>query len=121
MVYSSHQNLEYFTTMEVLNQGQARWAPELAAYEFKIVCSPGSPNGKPDTLSLRSEYRTETGDNENQPIMTILAPNSPLQKNKGTKGIISASKMSKGWIKWSTELLEKDSSEEENDKKYKRS
>jgi hypothetical protein len=35
-VYSDHQNLEYFTTMKVLNRCQARWAQELTGIDFKI-------------------------------------------------------------------------------------
>jgi hypothetical protein len=51
LVFSDHKNLEYFTTMKVLNHGQARWAQELARYDFKIVYHPGNLNGKLDVLS----------------------------------------------------------------------
>jgi len=61
-VYSDHQNLEFFTTMKVLNRRQARWAQELAGVDFKIYYRPGTQNGKPDTLSRRPEYRPEKGD-----------------------------------------------------------
>jgi hypothetical protein len=74
MVYSDHQNLEYFTTTKVLNRRRARWAQELAACDFKIVYRPSSQNGKPDALSRRLEYRSEKGRSEDQPIMTILSP-----------------------------------------------
>ena len=60
-VFSDHQNLEYFTTTKVLNRRQARWAQELAGINFRIYYRPGSQNGKPDTLSWRSEYRPEKG------------------------------------------------------------
>jgi hypothetical protein len=59
MVYSDHQNLDYFTITKVLNRRQVRWAKELPAYGFKIVYHPGSQNGKPDALSQRPEYRPE--------------------------------------------------------------
>jgi hypothetical protein len=74
-----HKNLEYFTTTKILNRRQARGAQELAGYDFKIFYCPGSANGKPDTLSRRSEYRSKKGggsieENENQPIHQVLRP-----------------------------------------------
>jgi len=78
VVYSDHKNLEYFATTKVLNRRQARWAQELAGYDFKIVYRPGVQNGKPDALSRRLEYRPRKGDvpedNENQPVHTVLKP-----------------------------------------------
>ena len=80
LVFIDYKNLEYFTTTKVLNRRQARWAQELAGYEFKSIYSPGAQNGKPDALSRRSEYRPavtgqgETEDSENQPISRILSP-----------------------------------------------
>jgi hypothetical protein len=85
LVYSDHQKLEYFTTTKVLNRRHARWAQELAAYDFKIVYRPSSQNGKPAALSLQSEYRPETGGSENQPIMMILSPKNILQHNNEEK------------------------------------
>jgi len=74
-VYSDHQNLEYFTTTKALNQRQARWAQELAGINFRIYYRPGTQNGKPDTLSRRSEYRHEKGGVEKQPMTTVLGKN----------------------------------------------
>jgi hypothetical protein len=76
-IYTDHKNLKYFTTTKILNRRQARWAQELAGYDFKIFYRPGSANGKPDALSRRSEYRPKTGggsveENENQPIHQVL-------------------------------------------------
>ena len=71
-VFSDHHNLEYFTTTKVLNRRQARWAQELAGIDFRIYYRPGTQNGKPDTLSRRSEYRPEKGGIENQPITAVL-------------------------------------------------
>jgi hypothetical protein len=51
--------------------------------------------------------------------MTILSPKNILQNNKEGKGIISASKLSKRWIKWSSEFLEKVRCEGEKDEEYK--
>src|SRR6266480_1724706 len=36
-VFTDHKNLEYFTTMKVLNKRQVRWAEELAEYNFVII------------------------------------------------------------------------------------
>jgi hypothetical protein len=73
LIFTDHKNLEYFATTKVLNRRQARWAQELAAYDFKITYRPGTSNGKPDALSRRSEYRPLGGDSgENQPIHTVL-------------------------------------------------
>ena len=60
-VISDHQNLELFQTTKVLNRRQARWAQELAGYDFKIFFRPGRQNGKADYLSRRPEYRLEKG------------------------------------------------------------
>jgi hypothetical protein len=70
-----------------LNRRQARWAQELAGYDFKIFYRPGSANGKPDTLSRRSEYRPKKGggsaeENKNQPIHHVLRPNQ-LETSEG--------------------------------------
>jgi hypothetical protein len=88
MVYTDHKNLEYFCTTKVLNRRQARWAQELANYEFKIVYRPGSKNGKPDALSRRSEYRPRrggsTGLDENQPVDSLLRPEHFISDNEIT-------------------------------------
>ena len=69
-VISDHQNLELFQTTMVLNRRQARWARELAGYDFKIIFRPGRQNGKADYLSLRPEYRLEKGGDKNpEPIL----------------------------------------------------
>jgi hypothetical protein len=47
-VFTDHKNLEYFITRKILNRRQARWAQELAGYDFQIFYRPGSANGKPD-------------------------------------------------------------------------
>jgi len=33
-IYTDHKNLEYFTTTKIFNRWQARWAQELAGYDF---------------------------------------------------------------------------------------
>jgi len=78
-IYTDQKNLEYLTTTKILNRRQARWAQELAGYDFKIFYRPASANGKPDALSRHSEYRPKKGggsieENENQPIHQVLRP-----------------------------------------------
>ena len=73
-VISDHQNLELFLTTKVLNRRQARWAQELAGYDFRIFFRPGQQNGKADYLSRRPEYRLERGGDKNPD--TILKPDN---------------------------------------------
>jgi hypothetical protein len=40
LVYTDHQNLEYFTTTKVLNRRQARWAQDLARHRFQNLLLP---------------------------------------------------------------------------------
>ena len=55
-VFTDHKNLEYFTTTKVLNKRQARWAEELAEYNFVIIYCTGASNMKADLLSHRADY-----------------------------------------------------------------
>src|SRR5947207_9455091 len=55
-VFTDHKNLEYFTMMKVLNKRQARWAEELAEYNFAIIYYTGASNTKADLLSHRANY-----------------------------------------------------------------
>ena len=55
-VFIDHKNLEYFTTMKVLNKRQAWWAEELAEYNFIIIYHTGASNMKADLLSCRADY-----------------------------------------------------------------
>src|SRR5258706_3965728 len=69
-VITDHNNLELFQTTKILNRRQARWAQELAGYDFKIFFRPGKQNEKADYLSRRLEYRLEKGGDS----QTILKP-----------------------------------------------
>ena len=73
-VISDHQNLELFQTIKVLKRRQARWAQELAGYDFTIFFRPVQQNGKADYLSRRTEYRLEKGGDKNPE--TILQPDN---------------------------------------------
>ena len=58
-VFTDHKNLEYFTTTKVLNKRQARWAEELAEYNFVIYYRTGASNTKANLLSRRADYAPE--------------------------------------------------------------
>lgn len=71
-VFTDHNNLELFMTTKILNRQEARWAEELAGYDFQIFFRPGKLNGKADYFSRRPEYRQKeegNGDNAPQPIL----------------------------------------------------
>jgi hypothetical protein len=75
LIFTDHKNLEYFSTTKVLNRRQARWAMDLAEFDFKIIYRPGLQNGKADALSRRSELCPLRGDSgEFRPIHTVLKP-----------------------------------------------
>ena len=46
VVYTDHNNLEYFNAIKILNRRQARCAEILCEFNFKIVYRPGEKNGK---------------------------------------------------------------------------
>ena len=71
-VIMDHQNLELFQTRKVLNRRQARWAQELAGYNFRIFFRPGRQNVKADYVSCRPEHRLEKG--VDRKPETILLP-----------------------------------------------
>jgi hypothetical protein len=50
-VYIDHKNLTYFTTTQVLNGRQVRWAESLADYNFHICYKKGSENTRADVLN----------------------------------------------------------------------
>ena len=53
-IMTDYYNLQTFSTKALLSRHQARWAQELAQYDFKIVFRPGTQNGKADALTRRS-------------------------------------------------------------------
>ena len=55
-VFIDHKNLEYFTTMKILNKKQVQWAEELAEYNFIIIYHTEALNIKVDLLSYRVNY-----------------------------------------------------------------
>lgn len=63
-ILTDHKNLEYFTSAKKLNRCQARWALELAEYDFHLIHKPGSSHGKPDALLRRADHGKGEEDNE---------------------------------------------------------
>ena len=57
IVKSDHKNLRTFMTTKELNARQARWAEELASYDFRIEHIKGKENKVADALSRRPDYR----------------------------------------------------------------
>jgi len=52
-IITNHHNLQNFTTKALFSRRQARWAQELAQYDFKIIFRRGVENGKADALTRR--------------------------------------------------------------------
>jgi transposase InsO family protein len=55
LILTDHKNLEYFTTTKMLNSRQARWAEELAGFDFTITYRPGPLNVRADALTRRPQ------------------------------------------------------------------
>ena len=118
-VYSDHQNLQYFTTTKVLNRRQARWAQELAGIDYRIYYRPGTQNGKPDVLSRRSEYRSEKGGVENEPITMVLRENH-FEQQLGRSFICSSARITTLMARrWAEEFLADIRKEGKKDEAYK--
>ena len=108
--------MELFQTTKVLNRRQARWAQELAGYDFKIFFRPGRQNGKADYLSRCPEYRLEKGGDKKPE--TILKPDNisedyiiPLAHKERICAIPP--------IQWRKDFLEEVRSAAQSDEQYK--
>ncbi len=64
-VLTNHKSLEYFMTIKKLNRRQARWAEFLAEFDFKIAYQSEKKNDKADSLTRRSENRSNIDDESN--------------------------------------------------------
>ncbi len=73
VVYTDHKNLQWFTTTRTLNRRQARWARDIAPFDFTIVYRPGTLMGKPDALSRRQDFQEGSRAAEAAP-RTLLKP-----------------------------------------------
>jgi hypothetical protein len=68
MVYTDDKNLEYFNTTKVLTCRQARWAEDLAEYNFKVIYRPSLNNTKPDVLFTSQDHRLGEGGEPTEPF-----------------------------------------------------
>ena len=135
MVITDHNNLELFSTTKVLNRRQARWAQELAGYDFKIFFRPGRQNIKADYLSRRPEFRLEKeGDRQPLPILKTsnlastskpfsAATQAPLPEissaGEGFQFIASSARLpSLAPVQWRKEFLDQVRTAGRNDPKY---
>jgi len=71
-ILTDHHNLQTFTTKALLSRQQARWAQEIAQYDFKILFRPGKDNGKADALTRRSGDLPEEGDDRARPVQVLI-------------------------------------------------
>jgi hypothetical protein len=69
-VFTDHKNLEYYRHPRHINRRVARYIPQLADYDFKLVHFPGTAN-KADALSRRPDYNKGNDDNED---IIVLPP-----------------------------------------------
>ena len=145
MVITDHNNLELFATTKVLNRRQARWAQELAGYDFKIFFRPGKQNVKADYLSRRPGDRPkEEGDGQQpqsilkesnlertqqvavaigQPLTGLLSLRAPLPEvssaGEGLRYIVSSARLlSLPPAPWAKEFLEDVRNAGKNDLQY---
>ena len=65
-----HRHSQYFRTACKLNRQQARWALELAEYDFGLLHMQEKRHGKPDALSCRPEYDKGENDNNERTLLT---------------------------------------------------
>jgi len=63
LLYTNHNNLEYFNTTKILNRRQHRWAEFLQLFNFKVIYREGQLNEKADALSRRRDYCPVGGSN----------------------------------------------------------
>ena len=59
-------------TKALLSRRQARWAQELAQYDFKIMFRPGTQNGKADALTRRSGDLPKEEDGRVRPTQPLI-------------------------------------------------
>lgn len=64
IVITDHANLWYFMTTKQLSRRQVRWSEFLSQFQFVIKLVPGKNNGKPDSLTRRSQDFPKNKDND---------------------------------------------------------
>jgi hypothetical protein len=83
-VRTDHDNLKYFMITKKLNGRQARWAEDLAAYDFVIEHRPGRLNPA-DGPSRRPDYRSK-----DDPEMDYVLPTLLAKLRKAPRSVIGA-------------------------------
>ena len=102
----------------MLNQRQARWAQELAGYDFKIFFRPGRQNGKADYLSRRPEYQLLVEKGGDKKPETILKPNN-ISEDYIIPLVHKESICTIPPVPWRKEFLEEVRSTAQSDEQYK--
>jgi len=110
VVYTNHQNLQYFNTTKLLNRRQARWAEILTEFNFKIIYRPGERNSKADALSRQVDPELE-GEGEKQDLTIHMFKPGQLDLGTGeetllTRQIMAVKASQTEESKWSKEILE---------------
>jgi hypothetical protein len=72
-VLSDHNNLRYFMTTKELSSKQARWAEELARFDFEVEYKPG-PENPADGPSRRPDYAKGLMVGEQQALRDAMLP-----------------------------------------------
>jgi hypothetical protein len=72
-VLSNHNNLRYFMTTKELLPKQARWAEELARFNFEVEYKPG-PENAADGPSRRPDYAQGLVVGEQQALCNAMLP-----------------------------------------------
>ncbi|QRW16673.1 Retrotransposable element Tf2 protein [Rhizoctonia solani] len=86
MVFTDHQNLEYWKESRTFNCRHAQWHLLLAGYNFQIVYHLGKQSSKPDALSWRSNHANIPPANETMlphPVfanVALVTPEKELQR-----------------------------------------
>jgi hypothetical protein len=81
-ILSDHKNLEYWKSKRDLNLRQARWAEQMANYDFVISYRPGKLAGRPDILSRESGDSPWEGEMKHrQNKERILLPEETFEVN----------------------------------------
>src|ERR1700683_280042 len=68
-IWSDHKNLSWFMTKQDLNRRQARWAAELAEFDFLLHYRKGSTMGVSDSLSRRPDLKGEVNSDNTDQIL----------------------------------------------------
>lgn len=77
-VITDHANLRYFMTTKQLSRRQVRWSEFLSQFQFAIKSIPGKENGKPDSLTRRSQDlpKDENDDRIQYQQQSLLKPHN---------------------------------------------